>query len=102
MRGRTSGTDITNIAVELGEIKSSNVSEIIKKGYRQLLLKLAVLSYVIEACSGESESPKFNLFGKIYVPTTHPNFKIPEEWKEGINFSSSAKCHVDVITIGEK
>lgn len=102
MRGRTSGTDITNIAVELGEIKSSNANEIIKKGYRQLLLRLAVLSYVIEACSGKDEPPNFNLFGKIYVPTTHPNFKIPEEWKEGINFSSSAKFHVDIITMGEK
>ena len=49
-----------------------------------------------------SRYEKFNLFGKIYVPTTHPNFKPPEKWNEGIKFSSSAKFHVDVITTGEK
>jgi hypothetical protein len=102
LRGRTSGTDIANIAVELGEIKSSNVTKTIKKGFRQLLLRLAVLSYVIEACSDNKELPKFNLFGKIYVPKTEPNFKIPEEWKEGVSFSSSAQCHIDIIKIGEK
>lgn len=97
MCGRTSGTDITNIAVELGEIKSSNANEIIKKGYHQLLLRLAVFGYVIDACFGRDETPKFNLFGKIYMPTIHPNFKIPEKWKEGINFPSAAKFHVDII-----
>ena len=100
MRGRTTGTDIANITVELGEIKSSNTSTAIKKGYRQLLLRLAVLSYVIEACSNDSFN--FNLFGKIYVPKTDPNFQIPPEWKKGITFSNSANYYVDVITIGEK
>ncbi|RGB40360.1 hypothetical protein C1646_753433 [Rhizophagus diaphanus] len=74
LRGRTSGTDITNIKIELGEIKSSKVSKAIKKRYRQLLLR------------------------KIYVPKTDLNFKAPpKEWKEGINFSSSADYHVDVV-----
>ncbi|CAB4381135.1 unnamed protein product [Rhizophagus irregularis] len=40
LRGRTSGIDITNIKIELGEIKSSKVSKAIKKGYRQLLFEV--------------------------------------------------------------
>ncbi|CAG8646077.1 15848_t:CDS:2, partial [Funneliformis mosseae] len=99
LRGRTSGSDIANITVELGEIKSSNVSKAIKKGYRQLLLRLAVISYVIEACSDEKEMPKFNLSGKVYVPKTDSNLKIPSEiWNEGINFSSSVNYHDGCVT----
>ncbi|POG62511.1 hypothetical protein GLOIN_2v1785239 [Rhizophagus irregularis DAOM 181602=DAOM 197198] len=74
LRGRTSGIDITNIKIELGEIKSSKVSKAIKKGYRQLL------------------------FEKDICPKTDSNFKAPpKEWKEDINFSSSADYHVDVV-----
>ncbi|PKY55461.1 hypothetical protein RhiirA4_551048 [Rhizophagus irregularis] len=74
LRGRTSGIDITNIKIELGEIKSSKVSKAIKKGYRQLL------------------------FEKDICPKTDFNFKAPpKEWKEDINFSSSADYHVDVV-----
>ncbi|RGB30876.1 hypothetical protein C1646_671363 [Rhizophagus diaphanus] len=57
-RGRTSGSDISDITIELGEIKMSSGNKAIKKAYRQLLLRLAVLSFVIEANKDDKDESK--------------------------------------------
>jgi hypothetical protein len=92
--------------VEIGEIKSSNEATAIKKGYRQLLLRLAVLSHVIEGVIRSDEDdtkeiPKYSLIGKIYVPKTS-QVLISPEWDKGIKFSSLATYRVDIMKIGEK
>ncbi|GBB99791.1 hypothetical protein RclHR1_36300001, partial [Rhizophagus clarus] len=98
---RTSGSDITDVTIELGEIKLSSGSKAIKKAYRQLLLQLAVLGFVVKAMNINGVNDKCNLVGKIFVPRTS-EVKIQPSWEDGITFPDSANCHVDIITIGEK
>ena len=100
-RGRTSGSDITYVTIELGEIKLSSGSKAIKKAYRQLLLRLAVLGFVVKAMNINGVNVKCNLVGKIFVPRTS-EVRIQPSWEDGITFSDSANCHVDIVTIGEK
>ena len=89
---------MSDMTVELGEIKLSSGSKAIKKAYRQLLLRLAVLGFVIEAMGDDF---KCNLIGKIFVPRTS-EIEIQSSWKDGITFPSSTNCHVDIVAIGEK
>ena len=88
------------MTVEFGEIKLSGGSKAIKKAYRQLLLRLAVLGFVIEAIT-MGDNFKCNLIGKIFVPRTS-EIEIQSSWKDGITFPSSTNCHVDIVVIGEK
>ena len=90
---------MSDMTVELGEIKLSSGSKAIKKAYRQLLLQLAVLGFVIKAMNDKDF--KCNLIGKIFVPRTS-EVRIQSSWKDGITFPSSANCHVDIVAIGEK
>ncbi|GBB92820.1 hypothetical protein RclHR1_20600005 [Rhizophagus clarus] len=99
--GRTSGSDITDVTIELGEIKLSSGSKAIKKTYRQLLLRLAVLGFVVKAMNINGVNDKCNLVGKIFVPRTS-EVRIQPSWEDGITFPDSANCHIDIITIGEK
>ncbi|CAB4484042.1 unnamed protein product [Rhizophagus irregularis] len=112
-RGRTSGSDISDVTIELGEIKLSSGNKAIKKAYRQLLLRLAVLSFVVEAMNKDEKNKdeknkdeknvkvKCRLIGKIFVPKIS-EISIQPRWADGIKFSSFAEYHVDIIKIGEK
>ena len=101
-RGRISGTDISDITIELGEIKLSGGVKAVKKAYRQLLLQLAVLSFIVEAMKKDEEDyANCRLIGKIFVPRVL-EVTIQPEWEAGIRFSSSVEYRIYIVKIGEK
>ena len=100
-RGRISGSNISDITIELGEIKLSSGGKAVKKSFRQLLLRLAVLSFVVEAMNKDENITKCTLIGKIFVPRGS-EISIQPGWENGIRFSSSAEYRVDIVNIDEK
>jgi hypothetical protein len=67
-----------------------------------LLLRLAVLSFVVEAMKkDEKDNANCRLIGKIFVPRVL-EVTIQPGWEDGIRFSNSAEYRVCIVKIGEK
>lgn len=67
-----------------------------------MLLRLAVLSFVVEAMKkDEEDNAHCRLIGKIFVPRVL-EVTIQPEWEDGIRFSSSVEHRIYIVKIGVK
>ncbi|CAB4491888.1 hypothetical protein RhiirA1_470019 [Rhizophagus irregularis] len=102
VRGRPTSYDMNNISIEIGEIKLTTKN--LHHGYRQLLIRLASLGFVIEALNskdGEVGDYRCELVGILYVPKV-PSINIPNEWEDGIKFPERTKHTIRIVAVGDK
>ncbi|CAB4484788.1 unnamed protein product [Rhizophagus irregularis] len=67
----TSNGEIETFNIEIGEIKKSDSTDMVTKGYRQLWLRLAVISYALSIIDPKL---KCNLIGNLYTRKTDKTF----------------------------
>ncbi|CAI2198909.1 12711_t:CDS:2, partial [Funneliformis geosporum] len=81
IRGRpTSYLDMKNVSIEIGEIKLTTKN--LLHGYRQLLIRLAILGFAIEALNSKGDEVvdyRCDLVGILYVPKVPSVINIPSE-----------------------
>ncbi|GBC29177.2 hypothetical protein GLOIN_2v1785677 [Rhizophagus irregularis DAOM 181602=DAOM 197198] len=102
VRGRPTSYDMNNVSIEIGEIKLTTKN--LHHGYRQLLIRLASLGFVIEALNskdGEVGDYRCELVGILYVPKV-PSINIPNEWEDGIKFPERTKHTIRIVAVGDK
>lgn len=92
---------ITNINVEIGEIKKSGGKDAMIKGCRQLMLRLAVLSFAVQALF---KNPRCNMTGILFVTKNGHEVSSPE-W-DGVKFpdfpESNFYKNIMSVTVGSK
>lgn len=91
-----------NVSIEIGEIKLTTKN--LHHGYRQLLIRLASLGFVIEALNskdGKVDDYRCELVGILYVPKV-PSIVIPNEWEDGIKFPERTKHTIRIVAVGDK
>ncbi|CAG8592638.1 24320_t:CDS:2 [Cetraspora pellucida] len=97
VRGRPTSYDMKKVSIEIGEIKLTTKN--LHHGYRQLLIRLASLGFVIEALNskdGEVGDYRCDLVGILYVPKV-PSIDIPNEWEDGIKFPERTKHTIRIV-----
>ncbi|CAB4437303.1 unnamed protein product [Rhizophagus irregularis] len=100
--GRPTSYDMKNVSIEIGEIKLTTKN--LHHGYRQLLIRLASLGFVIEALNskdGKVDDYRCELVGILYVPKV-PSIVIPNEWEDGIKFPERTKHTIRIVAVGDK
>ncbi|RIA89104.1 hypothetical protein C1645_825348 [Glomus cerebriforme] len=99
----TSYFDMKNISIEIEKIKL--MTKNLLHDYRQLLIRLAVLGFAIEALNSEGDKIadyRCNLVGILYVPKVSSIINIPNEWENGIKFSKGSNHAIKIVAIGDK
>ncbi|GES88978.1 hypothetical protein GLOIN_2v1785677 [Rhizophagus clarus] len=105
IRGKpTSYHDTKNVSIEIGEIKLTTKN--LLHGYRQLLIRLAALGYVIEALNSNDKDDEIadyscDLVGILYVPKV-PHIDVPSEWENGIKFPKGTTHTIRIVAVGDK
>ncbi len=86
------------ISIEIGEIKCTN--KLFRKGYFQLLIRLAVLS---EGVKRILPGAKCRLCGKLFMPddTKVPSSDILNEWKSYVNIHDNFTVDIALIKTGD-
>ncbi|CAB5360049.1 unnamed protein product [Rhizophagus irregularis] len=89
-------------AHEKSEIKlmTKNISH----GYRQLLIRLASLRFVIKALNSKGDEVanyKCDLVGVLYVPKV-PTINIPSSWEHGITFPKGTNHTIRIVVVAVK
>ncbi|CAB5367611.1 unnamed protein product [Rhizophagus irregularis] len=98
----TSNGEIETFNIEIGEIKKSDSTDMVTKGYRQLWLRLAVISYALSIIDPKL---KCNLIGNLYTRKTDKTFNsqyddgYPEAVIHSDNFCSSLDINSKVTTL---
>jgi hypothetical protein len=103
VRGRPTIYDMKNVSIEIGEIKLTTKN--LRHGYRQLLIRLASLGFVMEALNskdGKTCDYNCNLVGILYVPKVPLTINIPNEWEDGIKFPKGTKHTIRIVAVGDK
>lgn len=104
VRGKpTSYLDLKIVSIEIGEIKLTVKN--LRHGYRQLLIRLAILGFTIEALNSKGNEVadyRCDLVGILYVPKVPSNLDIPKEWEHGIKFPEGTNHIISVVAVGDK
>ena len=92
-----------NVSIEIGEIKLTIKN--LLHGYRQLLIRLAVLGFAIEAMNSKGDEVadyRCDLIGILYVLKVPSVINIPSEWENGIKFPKGSNHAIRIFAVGDK
>ncbi|PKB96593.1 hypothetical protein RhiirA5_434572 [Rhizophagus irregularis] len=91
----TSNGEIETFNIEIGEIKKSDSTDMVTKGYRQLWLRLAVISYALSIIDPKL---KCNLIGNLYTRKTDKTFNSQyDDGNKNIRFCKTINRYPEAV-----